>query len=392
MGTIDYDEVVRELKSMIELFAKQRVPDHVKEVVGDADKFLEATKELLNRWTTRFAKGVLTANEFESLVRGKKDLAEMSLLKQTGMAASQVDEIRSGIIDLIVKTVVGTVLARRDTGAIPLQGFAKIIAGNQPAPDYVQQVVFAMHPAGPEQDKEFNDLVSEIVERAKNFSSNEAFWKKLLGLIERAQLAAYDQQWIDAQQSVTQAGVLVNRAIGSESLRKTRVRLVFAPFAWFLLLLLLDRLVSWLPTVGLTSYQIPAEYFRYLWMGMIGGTTIVWWGVVKHAKDLTFDSSFIIWYFLKPALGAVMGVVVVLVVQAGFVTLNASAPISNPTPLLVIAFIGGFSERFFINMIDKVVSAVLGGEQEPKERPPLPAKSLPRVAAPNAGYPEAERQ
>lgn len=271
----------------------------------------------------------------------------------------------------------------------PLEGLSKIFTGSTPTPDYVQQVVFAMKAEGPEKEKEFSDVVNEIVERAKSFSSNEEFWRKLLGLIERAQIAASDEQWIEAQQSVTQASVLVNRAIGSESLRSIRARLAFAPFFWFALLFLLDRFVSYLPSLGLTSYQIPAEFFHYLWMGMLGGTTIVWWGIVKHAKDLTFDSAFVIWYFLKPALGAIMGVVVVLVAQAGFVTLNANAPVSNQTPLLVIAFIGGFSERFFINMIDKVVTAVLGGEKESSEPTPTamkakgrpsPAKDVPPAA------------
>jgi hypothetical protein len=261
----------------------------------------------------------------------------------------------------------------------PLSDWGEYIVGKSAPPEYVTQVVFAMKKEGPEKEKEFNDLVNEIIERAKSFSSNEEFWRKLLGLIERAQVAAADEQWIEAQQSVTQASVLVNRAIGSESLRRTRVRLAFAPFLWFVLLFLLERGVAWLPSVGVTSYQIPSEFFHYLWMGMLGGTTIVWWGIVKHAKELTFDSAFVIWYFLKPALGAVMGVVVVLIAEAGFVTLNENAPVSNQTPLLVVAFIGGFSERFFINMIDKVVTAVLGGDTKTVEPAPAAVKTRSKV-------------
>jgi hypothetical protein len=271
----------------------------------------------------------------------------------------------------------------------PLEGLTKALKGSEPAPQYLQQVVFALRKEGPEKEREFNELINAIVERAKNFSSNEEFWRKLLDMIEQAQVAAADGRWIEAQQSATQASVLVNRAIGSESLNGIRTRLAFAPFLWFFLLFFVDRIVSWLPSIGLTVYQIPAESFHYMWMGMLGGTTIVWWGIVKHAKDLTFDSAFVIWYFLKPALGAIMGVVVVLILEAGFVTLNGNAPMSNRTPLLVVAFIGGFSERFFINMIDKVVSAVLGGDQKAPGPAPRPAKAIRRPGASHGETPVA---
>ena len=78
---------------------------------------------------------------------------------------------------------------------------------------------------------------------------------------------------------------------------------------------------------------------------------------------MTFDRAYVIWYLLKPLLGAIMGVIAVLIVQAGFFALQGDLEIKHPTSLLVLAFIGGFSERFFIQTIDRVITSLLGGEK-----------------------------
>jgi hypothetical protein len=109
MATIDFNEIFQELKNAVELFAKQKVSDYWKEAVGDADQFFAQTKDQLERWTTRLAKGELTADDFEWLVKGKKDLAEMKLLKQAGVTLIRVDEFKAGLLDVIVKTVVGKI-------------------------------------------------------------------------------------------------------------------------------------------------------------------------------------------------------------------------------------------------------------------------------------------
>jgi hypothetical protein len=109
MATIDFNEVFQDLKNAVESFAKQKVSDYWKETVGDADQFFARIKDQLERWTTRLAKGELTPDDFEWLVKGKKDLAEMKLLKQAGVTLIRVDEIKAGLLDVIVKTIVGKI-------------------------------------------------------------------------------------------------------------------------------------------------------------------------------------------------------------------------------------------------------------------------------------------
>lgn len=248
--------------------------------------------------------------------------------------------------------------------------------GQVPKPEYVQQKPFAEQTEETEKEKQYAESIDAIIDRAKKFSSNEEFWKKLIDFIDQAKRAHSQKDWITAQRYVTEASVLVNRAIQSESLKGTRIRLAIAPLFWVLVLSLFQYLIECLRSVFPTLYLIMPEYFQYLWLGLLGGTTIVWWGIVKHATDLTFDPAFIIWYLLKPALGAVMGIMLVLIVQAGFFTLSGGANIQNDIPLLVLAFIGGFSERFFIRMIDRVVTTVLGGEVGSTTQPLQPSKPV----------------
>ena len=244
----------------------------------------------------------------------------------------------------------------------PLQQLEQAIVGEY-KPKFVEETSFISADSDTTREQQFRKSISDIIKTAQNFSSNEAFWNKLLDLIDQANTAVDNGNWNTAQLLVTQAMVRVNRAVGSEAFGSARFRLALVPLAWFVILygfqLLVDLLVANTSALG----AISSEYFNYMWLGMLGGTTIVWWGLVKHTKDLTFDPAFMIYYILKPPLGAIMGVVVVLAAKAGYVTLNGQSENINTMPLLLLAFIGGFSERFFISLIDKVITALLGGSE-----------------------------
>lgn len=110
MATFDFNDIFQGLKSAIESYAKKEVNDYWKEAVGDAGEFLDKTKDQLERWTKRLSNGELSTDDFTWLVKGKKDLAEMKLLKQAGLTLIRVDQFKAGLLDVIVNTVVGKVL------------------------------------------------------------------------------------------------------------------------------------------------------------------------------------------------------------------------------------------------------------------------------------------
>jgi len=238
----------------------------------------------------------------------------------------------------------------------------KILGIEKPA--YAKIGVFEDQGSDEKNRKAVEAKIGELVELAKEFSSSEILWSQLLVMIERARKAADGGNWSAARQAVTEAFVRFNRAKESESLRPVRLRLLLVPVFWLLVLYLAQVAIGFVQReYGLLGFFNPG-FFRYVWFGMIGGTTIFLWGIVKHSSEMNFDGSFLIWYLLKPLLGAVMGSIVVLITMGGFLALQGDTSSLERAPLLVLAFVGGFSERFFLRLIDRVISSVFEGGKE----------------------------
>ena len=228
-------------------------------------------------------------------------------------------------------------------------------------PEYLMIQPFAHLASGEDKKKAVLEACEKIAEKAQKFTFNAAFWGTLRIILEKALAAADKGDFTKAFLRLTEASVLVNRAEESDRQRNLKVRLALFPVVWMLGLLGLQLLVRFLQSKDLFPV-FSSQYFGYLWSGLIGGTTIVLWGIIKHSVELDFDHSYAIWYLLKPGIGAVMGVVAVLVTKAGFLSVEGNVTLTNQIPLYLLAFVVGFSERFFIRILDRVVTAVLGGD------------------------------
>ena len=209
--------------------------------------------------------------------------------------------------------------------------------------------------------KAVQEACEEITARAQKFVSNSAFWRSHKMALEKALAAAEKEDFARSFLRLTEAGALINRAEDSEGLRSLKVRLALFPAVWMLGLLGFQVVIRFLQSRELFPL-FTSEYFGYLWAGMIGGTTIVLWGLIKHSVQLDFDRTYSFWYLLKPGIGAVMGVIAVLILKAGFLSVEGKIELNNPTPLILLAFIVGFSERFFIRILDRVITAIVGGD------------------------------
>ncbi len=99
-----FDEFLKTLKTELVEFAEYSWKIYKTAAVKDGKAFLEKSKADLERWTKMLAKGELTRDDFEWLVVGKKDLAELEALKQKGLAKVALDRFVNGLIDTIVST------------------------------------------------------------------------------------------------------------------------------------------------------------------------------------------------------------------------------------------------------------------------------------------------
>jgi hypothetical protein len=105
-----FNDFVSTLKNDLLDFAKENFEEYKEELVKDGVSFFEKTKSDVERWTEGLSSGALSPTDFEFLLKGKKDLAEMEALKQTGLAQVQLDKLTNGIIDVITGSVVKTFL------------------------------------------------------------------------------------------------------------------------------------------------------------------------------------------------------------------------------------------------------------------------------------------
>jgi len=103
--------------------------------------------------------------------------------------------------------------------------------------------------------------------------------------------------------------------------------------------------------------------FQTVWFGALGGVTISIFGIYNHIQLKDFDPSFKLWYICKPIMGGIFGWFVYLIYLLGFVTIQ-NGIIQHPQVAYVISFLAGFSERFTIKMIDKLMSVLTTFEKD----------------------------
>jgi len=100
----DFNDYLKTLEDGIKNLAEKMLKEFKDEALKDSKKFLKKTEEDLKRWTKLLASGELTLDDFEWLVIGKKDLAELHFLKRKGLSLVRIDRFRNSLIDLIIDT------------------------------------------------------------------------------------------------------------------------------------------------------------------------------------------------------------------------------------------------------------------------------------------------
>jgi len=98
-----FDDFLHEVKTGAEQIAQQEAAEFLGAATKDAQAFLNDLETDLKTWTQRLASGQLSLTDFEFLVKGKKDLAQMVALKEAGLAVIRIDRVRNALIDLVIK-------------------------------------------------------------------------------------------------------------------------------------------------------------------------------------------------------------------------------------------------------------------------------------------------
>jgi hypothetical protein len=105
-----FNDFVSTLKGDLLDFAKENLEEYKDDLLKDGTLFIEKAKSDLERWTDGLASGALSKDDFEFLLKGKKDLAQMEALKQLGLSKIRITKITNGIIDVVVGSAFKTFL------------------------------------------------------------------------------------------------------------------------------------------------------------------------------------------------------------------------------------------------------------------------------------------
>jgi hypothetical protein len=105
------------------------------------------------------------------------------------------------------------------------------------------------------------------------------------------------------------------------------------------------------------------------WFGALGAVLISLTGVFEHEHD--WDASYWPWHVARPLVGVAVGVVSVLIMQAGVLAVGSTpiqpgstptvSPAKIPTNLLyyLVAFLVGYREETFRELIKRLVDIIL---------------------------------
>lgn len=100
----NFDDYVQAVEEGVKELAKKTLKGFKDEALSDAKEFLQSSKDDLQRWTKLLARGELSQDDFEWLVVGRKDVAELHTLKQSGLAMIRLDRFRNALLDLVIDT------------------------------------------------------------------------------------------------------------------------------------------------------------------------------------------------------------------------------------------------------------------------------------------------
>ena len=102
-----------------------------------------------------------------------------------------------------------------------------------------------------------------------------------------------------------------------------------------------------------TIAWVPIDIMQW---AFIGGVVAVLYRLAYRPGSARTPVELYTWMVVKPIIGLVMGGLVYFLAVSGELFLNGQTNINNTQFLCVLAFIGGFSDRFSIDLINRFVS------------------------------------
>jgi hypothetical protein len=99
---IDTDAIIQTTLQQSKALAVTLFAGFSGQALSDAQTFLQNSKDGIARATALYAAQEIDQDDFEDLILGKGDLAEMHALKQAGLASATIDTFINGVLQILV--------------------------------------------------------------------------------------------------------------------------------------------------------------------------------------------------------------------------------------------------------------------------------------------------
>ncbi|GBD09776.1 hypothetical protein HRbin22_02037 [Candidatus Thermoflexus japonica] len=110
---------------------------------------------------------------------------------------------------------------------------------------------------------------------------------------------------------------------------------------------------------GYSARVVPPSYegiWEPIMWGGLGGVCGIFYSLYWHvAIRRDFDRQYVMWYLVQPLLGSMIGMIIYMIITLGFLTIQGTPTPANPLFMYLLAFIAGFRQRFFLELIDRIV-------------------------------------
>lgn len=108
MEKFNFKPILEKLKEEVTKLAVSMLKNFREDAKADALNLLDDMKANLEAWTLLYTAGRLSKEDMEYLILGQKEVIEMNALKQIGISAIRLDELKTGLLKVILGVITGS--------------------------------------------------------------------------------------------------------------------------------------------------------------------------------------------------------------------------------------------------------------------------------------------
>lgn len=212
--------------------------------------------------------------------------------------------------------------------------------------------------------KEEQELLAALRDRARGLA-DRVLGAEMERRLEEVQALIDGGDGAAARTKLREAQVRLDSAVSSAASEPLARRLLLVEGAWLAALIAIAYAATRWPQAPAWA-AVLTVHTRAAWFGALGGVTVAIFGLYSHVQARDFDRAYELWYHCKPVMGAITGWFVFFVYYLGILAVQGPGDqvLSRPELPYAIAFLAGFSERFTIRIIDKVMQIVTSWDKE----------------------------